>query len=191
VRVATGDTLSGVQEIKTSLDGGALTGYSSDTTFARVLVVQQGGDHSLKIQSFDAAGNMKEVTKYFTVYEYIAPKPTPPPPPPRCTTALTLNSFTASASVTPGTPIWTITVSWSASGGCSPFPGSSIVGSYPDASGRPVPLPQHTINTLSGRVQDQLNCSANIPPRTVVTYSLTLSDSAGHQVTGTARVIVC
>jgi hypothetical protein len=182
VRVATGDTLSGVQEIKTSLDGGALTEYSSDTTFARVLVVQQGGDHSLKIQSFDAAGNMKEVTKYFTVYEYIAPKPTPPPPPPppRCTTPLTLNSFTVLGEP-PGAISPTIYVSWSASGACQPYSGT-ITGTYRNAAGGITTLP-HTISQLSGRVSDSFDCR-QFPNKVTVTYTLALSDSAGHQVSG-------
>ena len=68
VAVVSSDTLSGVKTIKTSLDGGALAGYSNDTNFNPVLVVNQSGDHSLRIVSTDAAGNVKEVTKYFTVF---------------------------------------------------------------------------------------------------------------------------
>jgi hypothetical protein len=191
VRVATGDTLSGVQEIKTSLDGGALTEYSSDTTFNPVLVVQQGGDHSLKIQSFDAAGNMKEVTKYFTVYEYIAPKPTPLPPPTRCTTALNPGSFRVAANIIPGTRTDQTAGYWSATGGCPAFQGT-IVGSYVNPlTGQLVTLPSHGINTLTGSNVnlDQIDCANQ--PQTSVNYTLTLSDSVGHSFTRQASVTVC
>jgi len=195
VRVSTSDTLSGVQEIKTSLDGGALSMYSSDTTFAKVLVVPQSGDHSLKIQSFDAAGNMKEVTKYFTVYGAVAPPPTRPPSPrpspTRCTTALTLRAFTVATSQTPGSFIWTTTATWSVAGGCSPFHGT-IAGSYTNpASGQLVNLPPHAITALSSSnvPMDQFNC-VNMP-RTTINYSFVFADSVGHRVSSRASVTVC
>jgi hypothetical protein len=81
VEVVTGDTLSGVKGIKTSLDGGPLVDYSSDTTLTHVLVVSTSGDHSLRIQSTDAAGNLNDVTKYFTVFGAV-PTPSPSPAPP-------------------------------------------------------------------------------------------------------------
>lgn len=195
VQVQTGDTLSGVHEIKYSLDGAALSEYSSDNTFNRVLIVPQSGDHSLRIQSFDAAGNMKEVTKYFTVYGYIPPAPSPtptkaPPPPPKCTTTLILNGLRAYASQSvPGSRNDTANVTWSASGGCSPFHGS-VNGTWADIFGTPHSLP-HSILTLSGTVSDSLPCGNLAGANTVVSYSFTLIDSVGHQISGSTKVTVC
>jgi len=195
VRVSTGDTLSGVQEIKTSLDGGALSMYSSDTTFAKVLVVPQSGDHSLKIQSFDAAGNMKEVTKYFTVYGAIAPRPTPKPspkpPPTKCTTALNPGSFRVAASFIPGTLTDQTAGYWSATGGCPAFHGT-IVGSYINPlTGQLVTLPSHAISSLTGSnvALDRINCVNQ--SRTSVNYILTLADSVGHSFSLKASTTVC
>src|SRR5262249_62205950 len=41
VQVTSGDTLSGVKTIQTSLDGAPLTGYSNDNLFTPVLLVNQ------------------------------------------------------------------------------------------------------------------------------------------------------
>ena len=142
VEVVSSDTLSGVKTIKTSLDGGALAGYSNDTNFNPVLVVNQSGDHSLRIVSTDAAGNVKEVTKYFTVFGAVArPSPSPSPsakpspkPTPSCPTKLTSGSLSASfISNTFGQ----YNVNWKSSGGCAPYSGT-ITGSicYPDATGK-------------------------------------------------------
>ena len=197
VQVLSSDTLSGVKEIKYSLDGGGLAEYSSDNTFNRVLSVDGCGDHSFRIQGFDAAGNLQDVTKNFTVYCYVPPPPSPtpthappPPPPPGCTTALALGQPRATASQIPGTLTWTITVSWSGSGGCPPFQ-TTVQGSYTlPTSGNPIYLPPHTISALSGSVQDQVNC-ANIPHGTVFSYLVTLTDSAAHQATGKTSVAAC
>ena len=124
VQVTSSDTLSGVKTIQTSLDGAPLTSYSNDTNFFPVLVVNQSGDHSLKIQSTDAAGNTKVVTKNFSVY---GPPPPPPPPSPRptptgsCPTRLAGGSITAAT--IPGA-LWQYNISWSSSGGCAPFSGT-------------------------------------------------------------------
>jgi len=190
IQVVSGDTLSGVQDIKTSLDGGALSQYSSDNKFNRVLVVTKGGDHSLKIQSFDAAGNVREVTKYFTVYEPPVPSPSPPPPPPPppgpCTTPLTLISFTATGEP-PGAVGNTITVAWSISGACAPYNGT-ITGRYLNVAGQPVSLP-HSSTLLNSKFTDQFNCTSQ--PKVTVTYTLVFNDSVGHTVRGVASAIVC
>jgi hypothetical protein len=80
VEVASSDTLSGVKQIQTSLDGGPMSGYANDTNFFPVIVVNQSGDHSLRIVSTDAAGNVKDVAKYFTVFGAVpTPSSTPKP----------------------------------------------------------------------------------------------------------------
>jgi Peptidase_C39 like family/WD40-like Beta Propeller Repeat len=193
VEVVTGDTLSGVKGIKTSLDGGPLVDYSSDTTLTHVLVVATSGDHSLRILSTDAAGNLKDVTKYFTVFGAV-PSPSPKPTPPKCTTSLKLTSFAATApSETPGTNQVTITVTWLASGACSPYSGS-IAGFYTNpATGGKVNLPSHNISSLGGTVKDQITCNQQYPEFSV-TYNLALADSASpkHQISGsTVATMVC
>ena len=192
VLVVTGDTLSGVKTIKTSLDGGPLVDYSSDTTLTHVLVVNQSGDHSLRILSTDAAGNVKDVTKYFTVFGALpTPKPTPKPTPPKCTTALTAASLrVAAAPIVGALLVYQTSGSWSATGGCTPFSGT-IVGSYHNAAGAIVALPKHSISTLTGNnvALDQNSC-ANLPS-TAVGYTLTLSDSAGHSISAKASTTIC
>jgi hypothetical protein len=141
----------------------------------------------------DAAGNITVVTKYFTVFGAL-PTPSPKPTPPKCTTALKLKSFSATAPyLIPGTNQVTITVTWSASGACSPYSGS-IAGSYINpASGAKVSLPSHRISSLGGTVKDVITCNQQFPSFSV-TYSLTLADSASpkHQISGSATAtLVC
>ena len=186
IQVKSSDTLSGVKEIKYSLDGGALGDYSSANTFNRVLSVDSCFDHSFKIQTVDAAGNMTEVTKNFTVYCYVAPKPTPPPPPP-CP-GLTLNQPSATFAIDPAKRTWTATFSWSSSGGCTPFRGT-VQGTIIYPTGGQAALPTHQIYTPSGSVQDSGNCG-NFPAGSQISYSITLADGGGHQQSGKASVTV-
>ena len=181
LQVASSDTLSGLKDIKYSLDGAALTDYSSDNSFNRVLLVDACGDHSFRIQAFDAAGNKADVTKYFTVYCYVAPKPTPtppPPPPPSCPSKLTLGSFTAS--YVPASNF--VAVSWKSNGGCSPYTGVITV-TYPPGVMQPR---THSINDQpSGSWQDA-NTGCPFPTTMTMTYSLTMRDKFGQTINGTA-----
>jgi len=191
ISIVSSDTLSGLAEIKYNLDGTGLLQYSSDTSFSRVLIVAAGGDHMITMQSIDAAGNMKEVTKYFTVYVPPPPVPTPthappppPPPPPTCPTRLALGNFTAQpvAGVYPPT----VDISWSSSGGCSPFSGS-IVGNY---AGQPA-YKSYAITAQQGALRDQPPPPFTCPSGTfTVIYTFTLKDKVGQTITSTQRVNV-
>ncbi|MGA7911369.1 MAG: C39 family peptidase [Candidatus Dormiibacterota bacterium] len=176
IQVLSSDTLSGVHEIKYSLDGAPLAEYSSDTTFDRVLIVPQSGDHSIRIQSFDAAGNMQDATKYFTVYGYVPPAPSPTPthaPPPQCPTKLILGSFTATFLA--GTN--SVTVDWKASGGCAPFSGQITV-TYPPG----IPPRTYPISQESGQWIDNGAPSCSQFPPGSVTYTLALKDKFGQTI---------
>jgi len=188
VRIQSSDTLSGVASTRYSLDGGALTQYSSDTNFNPVLVVPQSGNHALTIQSLDAAGNMQQATKYFTVFGAV-PTPTPPPPP-KCTTALVFSYFRATGEL-PGTFQPTIVVSWSFSAGCPPYHGS-ITDTYSLVAGGVV---HQTVTTQSaaGQYTFTYSCTqlaGNVPKQTV-TFSMFFADSVGHSYTKPASALVC
>jgi hypothetical protein len=183
VRVLTGDTLSGVQQIKTSLDGGALSEYSSDTTFSRVIVVPESGDHSLRMQSFDAAGNMKEVTKYFTVYGYVPPPsptpprpPPPPPPPPTCSTKPVIDSLVAGPDPAGGGNI----VSWQSHGGCGPW-NVVITATYSVPPGG-----SYTSPALTGQTGQWRDTKCR-PPGTQPTVSYTLVLTDGFRQVATSQ----
>ena len=191
VQVLSSDTLSGIKEIKYSLDGNALAEYSSDNTFNRVLSVDGCGDHSFRIQGFDAAGNVQDVTKNFTVYCYVPPSPTPPPPPPpppRCTSTLGGGSVSATRTTVTNR---SYAVSWSSSGGCGPFRGTitaAVCG--PDATGKitcQAPYKAYTITTQSGGpIADTAACPPVVPGALYyVQYTLSLRDAFG-QTTGAA-----
>jgi len=183
LRVSSGDTLSGVKMIQTSLDGAPLKGYSNDNLFNPVLIVSQSGDHSLRIVSTDAAGNVKNVTKYFSVFGAV-PKPTPSPTPkptptsaPRCPTVLTGGSINAIVA-NPQTAQYY--VYWKSSGGCAPYSGT-ITASIcsPDASGKIVCLAPYWTQPISTPTGSRL-LSAMPPCYAVqgfIRFSLTLRDS--------------
>lgn len=186
IQVKSSDTLSGLKDIKYSLDGAALTDYSSANTFNRVLSVDSCFDHSFKIQAVDAAGNTTEVTKNFTVYCYVAP--TPPPPPP-CS-GVALSQASVSMTFDHASYKWTTTFTWSGSGNCAPFHGMAAgVFTYP--GGGQNPLPAHSVGTPSGSLQDTGNCG-NFPPGapTTISYTITLSDAAGHSSSKSASTTV-
>ena len=192
LKLTSADELSGVSSVEYNLDGGGWTTYTNDTSFSRTIVVPQPGDHSIAIRGTDLAGNVSDpITKYFTV---LAPPPSPSPtpthatPPPRCTTALTLNQPTAS--VSPGAAGPVVKVTWTGSGGCSPFHGT-VVGSYfLPGDPNPIVVSNDPISTISGSVQHVINCG-NIPHGTPISYTVTLADSVGHQQTGKVSVTPC
>jgi hypothetical protein len=186
VEVVSSDTLSGVKTIKTSLDGGTLVAYSNDMSFSPVLFVNQSGDHSLRIVSTDAAGNVKEITKYFTVFGAVAsPSPSPKPSPkptPRCPTAL--SGGTVTASTIPGT-LEQYNVTWGSSGGCAPYRGTITAQvCYPSPANPNIlicnPYKTYTVTQPKGTLQDnpQVACSNNAG--TYVRYQLALRDSFGQ-----------
>ena len=190
VQVVSGDTLSGVKTIQTSLDGAALKGYSNDTNFDPLLVVNQSGDHSLRIVSTDAAGNVKDITKYFTVFGAVpTPSPSPKPTPttaPKCPTVL--GGGTVSASTIPGT-VDQYLVTWKSTNGCQPFRG--IVTAqvcYPSPANPQILVcnayKTFPANAQTGSFQDLTAQSACTNyPGTYVRYQLTLRDSFGQTTT--------
>ncbi len=191
VRIGYSDTLSGVKDIKYSLDGAPLTEYSSDTTFNRTLVVPQSGDHSIRMQAFDAAGNMQDVTKFFTVYGYIPPPPPPtappthpptsnptppPPPPPTCPTKI---AGTLAAQVVAGTYPPIVTVSWTLSGGCGPFTGAITANYVGQAVYKTYP-----ITSEQGALRDAPPPQNACPSGTLTAvYTLTLKDKFNQSIT--------
>ncbi len=190
VEVASSDTLSGVKSIQTSLDGGPLTGYSNDTNFFPVMVVNQSGDHSLKIQSTDAAGNVTVVTKYFTVFGAVptpTPKPstTPKPTATPCPTKLTSGSLSVVAANSYGQYY----VYWKSSGGCAPYSGTITAAlCAPDATGKiacgSAYWAQHiTTSTGSRLLSPQPPCSS--ASGQFVRFSMTLTDSFRQTTTAT------
>jgi hypothetical protein len=188
VQVVSGDTLSGVETIQTSLDGAPLRGYSNDNLFNPVLSVSQSGDHSLRIVSTDAAGNTKDITKYFTVFGAAAkatptatptspPTSRPPTPSPTCPTKLTSGSLSAIAANTNAQYY----VYWKSSGGCAPYSGTITASiCYTDALTRRLvcyaPYWTVPITTPTGS-----RLLSPVPPCYAVTgfirFSLTLTDS--------------
>jgi len=197
VEVTSSDTLSGVKTIQTSLDGGPLTSYSNDTVFFPVLTVNKSGDHALTIQSTDAAGNVKTVTKYFTVFGATAspspsPSPTPtsrptpkPTPSPTCATK-PAGRITASAD-----PLiaGVYDVTWYATGGCPPYSGGTVAayacGPNP-LSPRLPPVcnakPYHTyaINGTTATIQDNYQSVCTSTSGYFIRYTLTVRDSFGQ-----------
>jgi hypothetical protein len=143
--------------------------------------------------STDAAGNVKNITRFFTVFGAVpTPTPTPtakptprPTPSPTCPTKLT--GGTILATLVPGTAD-TYDVSWKSTGGCAPFSGS-ITGKncYFTAFSRvPVcdkPFWTLAIRTQTGRVQNTPPCSPNSNGNSWAVYTLTLRDAFG-QLTG-------
>jgi len=191
IQIASNDTLSGVREIKYSLDGAPLAEYSSDTTFSRVLLVPQSGDHSIRMQAFDAAGNIQDVTKFFTVYGYIPPPPPPtaapthpptsnpttaPPPPPTCPTKIT---GALAAQQVAGTYPPIVAVNWNLSGGCGPFTGT-ITANY---AGQAV-YKTYPITSEQGALRDAPPSQNGCPTGTLtVVYTLTLKDTFNQSIT--------
>ena len=194
IQVASKDTLSGIKDIKYSLDGAALSEYSSDNSFNRVLTVDACFNHSFRIQALDAAGNTTDVTKYFTVYCYVPPSPSPipthapPPPPAKCTTALVYGYFTATGEL-PGTVQTYIIVAWSFSGGCPPYNGT-ITDTYSDVTGAAHPQ-TFTTTSLASKWTDNFSGCGNSTPRQTVVFTMVFSDSVGHSYTERASATVC
>ena len=182
IRIVSTDSLSGVADVKYNLDGAGMRQYSSEASFNPILTVLGSGDHSIVIQAADAAGNVAQVTRYFTVKTYVTAPAPPRRPTPPITTCGQLKLLSFSATTVAGVKD-TVTVSWSVAAPCPPV-SATIVGSYQDPGGKPGFLITwyRNVSTASGSFTDHptLNCGATGP--VAVNYQLAMSDNYQHQL---------